>query len=89
MPEVPPSSRTGAAPGKMNKPPGARLFAATEAAIDEVHTDCLRAKSTLSTNFSSLAFPPHQPPATLITAGTPLVKLSEAETWAACSFKVS
>ena len=67
MPEVAPS-RTGAAPGRTKRPFSFRNLAAREHVIAEVHTDCRRARSTFATNLSSAAFPPHQPPATLITA---------------------
>ena len=67
MPLVPPSV-TGAAPGKMNKPPGANFLDATAAAIEDVQTDCLNAKSTFDMKSSEAQFPPHQPPATFITA---------------------
>lgn len=67
MPDVAPS-RTGAAPGRMKSPFGLRSLAAREQVMAEVQTDCLSARSTFATKLSSAAFPPHQPPATLITA---------------------
>ena len=59
---------TGAAPGRMKRPPGASFFAATDAAIADVQTDCLSARSTLAMKSSDAQLPPHHPPATLITA---------------------
>lgn len=48
LPGVPP--RAGLAPGKETSPPSLRNWAATEAAITELHTLCLHIKSLFFTN---------------------------------------
>ena len=67
MPGVAPSM-TGAAPGSTKNPPGFKCFAATWDEMADVQTDCFNAKSTFLMKLAVEAFPPHHPPATLMTA---------------------